>query len=164
MKTGMGIILELELSGILLYLMFWCFFNLSDGVEDEDDGNEEEEKLDKQLGDVDGEGADRLDEQMWGSDNEEEEETEEKVSALAPGYPTLTILLLYNTLSICCRLSHEKLSSQHQTKTCYKSYGWILRVHDKAKSSFFVTCMLWIISVKRIWNVCSVDKCFIPLC
>lgn len=39
------------------------------------DGEEErEEELDKQMGEVDGDDIDKLDEQMWGSDEEQGEE------------------------------------------------------------------------------------------
>lgn len=39
------------------------------------DGEEEkEEELDKQMGEVDGDDTDKLDEQMWGSDGEQGEE------------------------------------------------------------------------------------------
>lgn len=39
------------------------------------DGEEErEEELDKQMGEVDGDDTDKLDEQMWGSDEEQGEE------------------------------------------------------------------------------------------
>ncbi|KAI8498711.1 AAA ATPase midasin, partial [Branchiostoma belcheri] len=44
----------------------------SDSEEDEADENE----LDKQMGDVDGEGAEKLDEKLWGDDMEEEEQPE----------------------------------------------------------------------------------------
>ncbi|CAH1229365.1 MDN1 [Branchiostoma lanceolatum] len=44
----------------------------SDSDEDEADENE----LDKQIGDVDGEGAEKLDEKLWGDDMEEEEQPE----------------------------------------------------------------------------------------
>lgn len=43
--------------------------------EERSDGEEErEEELDKQMGEVDGDDIDKLDEQMWGSDEEQEEE------------------------------------------------------------------------------------------
>lgn len=43
--------------------------------EERSDGEEErEEELDKQMGEVDGDDTDKLDEQMWGSDEEQEEE------------------------------------------------------------------------------------------
>ncbi|XP_035663677.1 midasin-like [Branchiostoma floridae] len=45
----------------------------SDSEEDETNENE----LDKQMGDVDGEGAEKLDEKLWGDDMEEEEEQPE---------------------------------------------------------------------------------------
>lgn len=35
---------------------------------------EREEELDKQMGEVDGDDTDKLDEQMWGSDEEQGEE------------------------------------------------------------------------------------------
>lgn len=39
--------------------------------EERSDGEEErEEELDKQMGEVDGDDIDKLDEQMWGSDEE----------------------------------------------------------------------------------------------
>lgn len=43
--------------------------------EERSDGEEErEEELDKQMGEVDGDDTDKLDEQMWGSDEEQGEE------------------------------------------------------------------------------------------
>lgn len=43
--------------------------------EERSDGEEErEEELDKQMGEVDGDDIDKLDEQMWGSDEEQGEE------------------------------------------------------------------------------------------
>lgn len=43
--------------------------------EERSDGEEEkEEELDKQMGEVDGDDTDKLDEQMWGSDGEQGEE------------------------------------------------------------------------------------------
>lgn len=43
--------------------------------EERSDGEEEkEEELDKQMGEVDGDDTDKLDEQMWGSDVEQGEE------------------------------------------------------------------------------------------
>lgn len=43
--------------------------------EERSDGEEErEEELDKQMGEVDGYDIDKLDEQMWGSDEEQGEE------------------------------------------------------------------------------------------
>lgn len=43
--------------------------------EERSDGEEEkEEELDKQMGEVDGDDTDKLDEQMWGSDGELGEE------------------------------------------------------------------------------------------
>lgn len=43
--------------------------------EERSDGEEEkEEELDKQMGEVDGDDTDKLDEQMWGSDGERGEE------------------------------------------------------------------------------------------
>lgn len=42
--------------------------------EERSDGEEErEEELDKQMGEVDGDDTDKLDEQMWGSDEEQGE-------------------------------------------------------------------------------------------
>uniref|UniRef100_A0A8W8MR76 Midasin n=1 Tax=Magallana gigas TaxID=29159 RepID=A0A8W8MR76_MAGGI len=47
--------------------------------EERSDGEEErEEELDKQMGEVDGDDTDKLDEQMWGSDEEQEEEQGDK--------------------------------------------------------------------------------------
>lgn len=45
----------------------------SDGSDDEESGDE----LDKQMGDVDGAGEEQLDERMWGSDSEDEDENEQ---------------------------------------------------------------------------------------
>lgn len=43
--------------------------------EERSDGEEErEEELDRQMGEVDGDDIDKLDEQMWGSDEEQGEE------------------------------------------------------------------------------------------
>ncbi|XP_064595226.1 midasin-like [Liolophura sinensis] len=70
----------------------------ADGEEDEDDGNDEEEKLDKQLGDVDGEGADRLDEQMWGSDNEEEDAQDKEETGPGAGKQTESELVAKDDL------------------------------------------------------------------
>ncbi|XP_023290567.1 midasin-like [Orussus abietinus] len=42
---------------------------------DEGDGEEEDEEMDKEIGETE-EGADKLDEEIWGDDNEEEEEKE----------------------------------------------------------------------------------------
>ncbi|KAK3098216.1 hypothetical protein FSP39_017284 [Pinctada imbricata] len=46
----------------------------ADLEERSDDGREEEEEIDKQMGEVDDNDADKLDEQMWGGDNEEDEQ------------------------------------------------------------------------------------------
>jgi midasin len=40
----------------------------------EEEGGEEQEELDKQMGDVDGDTEDKLDERLWGSEDEEEVE------------------------------------------------------------------------------------------
>ena len=46
----------------------------------EDEKDDGEEDLDKQMGDLGDEQADRLDEQVWGSDDEDDKEDESKVS------------------------------------------------------------------------------------
>jgi len=50
--------------------------------QEEDDGKSESEggDLDKQMGDLNGEEADKLDERLWGDDDEEEEDEEEEDS------------------------------------------------------------------------------------
>ncbi|GAB1601935.1 midasin-like [Argonauta hians] len=58
-----------------------------DENESDEDENDEDDDMDKQMGDVESAGADRLDEQMWGSDEEEEETPmeEEKESGSGAG-------------------------------------------------------------------------------
>lgn len=55
----------------------------------EDDGKSDSEggDLDKQMGDLNGEEADKLDERLWGDDDEEEDEEEEdsKTEETGPG-------------------------------------------------------------------------------
>lgn len=55
----------------------------------EDDGKSDSEggDLDKQMGDLNGEEADKLDERLWGDDEEEEDEEEEdsKTEETGPG-------------------------------------------------------------------------------
>ena len=55
------------------------FWNVAEGEEDSDQEDKPEPELEKQMGDLEGAEADRLDDQMWGSDEEEEKE-EEKVT------------------------------------------------------------------------------------
>jgi len=43
-------------------------------VSDENEDDEDDDELDKEMGDLGGAEADKLDEQVWGSDEEEEEE------------------------------------------------------------------------------------------
>lgn len=45
--------------------------------EDDDEGDDNEEEMDKQMGDVDGPDSDKLDEQMWGSDEETEQQEDQ---------------------------------------------------------------------------------------
>ena len=53
-----------------------------EGEEEEEEGDDNE--IDKQMGDVDEQGGDKLDEQMWGSDEEEEQEQDKEV--ISPYY------------------------------------------------------------------------------
>lgn len=53
-------------------------FLLIEKDEEEDDNEKEEEDMDKQIGDADGEDNKKLDDRMWGSDDEDEPE-EKKV-------------------------------------------------------------------------------------
>lgn len=58
-------------------------------LSEEDDGKSDSEgrDLDKQMGDLNGEEADKLDERLWGDDDEEEDEEEEdsKTEETGPG-------------------------------------------------------------------------------
>ena len=54
-----------------------CFYVhlFTEGEEDDNEKDDkEDEDLEKQMGDVDGPDSDKLDDQMWGSDGEEESE------------------------------------------------------------------------------------------
>ena len=51
-------------------------FLITEGDDSEEDDKKEEEDLDKQMGDIDQKDIDKLDEQLWGSDEEESPETE----------------------------------------------------------------------------------------
>ncbi|XP_044531325.1 midasin [Gracilinanus agilis] len=55
--------------------------------EDDEKSNNENEELDKQMGDLNGEQAEKLDERLWGDDEEEEEEDEDdsKAEETGPG-------------------------------------------------------------------------------
>ncbi|XP_007484380.2 midasin isoform X1 [Monodelphis domestica] len=55
--------------------------------EDDEKSNNENEELDKQMGDLNGEQAEKLDERLWGDDEEEEEEDEDdsKTEETGPG-------------------------------------------------------------------------------
>ena len=64
--------------------------------EDEEEGEEEEEELERQMGEVDGEETEKLDEQMWGSDEEEEQDSEVHVVD-----NILTCVLALNCLKTC---------------------------------------------------------------
>ncbi|XP_069109146.1 midasin-like [Argopecten irradians] len=57
----------------------------SDG--EEEDGKDDEDKLDKQMGEVDEQDADKLDDQMWGSDDDQDddENKEDKKEESGPG-------------------------------------------------------------------------------
>lgn len=61
---------------------------LSLSEEDDEKSDSESGDLDKQMGDLNGEEADKLDERLWGDDDEEEEEEEEentKTEETGPG-------------------------------------------------------------------------------
>ena len=49
-------------------------FTEKDGDDSDAESELDENELDKQMGDLDGKDADKLDEQVWGSDDEQEEE------------------------------------------------------------------------------------------
>ena len=53
-----------------------------EGDEEEEEEENEEEELDKQMGEVDEQDTEKLDEQMWGSDDEEGPDSE--VTIMAP--------------------------------------------------------------------------------
>lgn len=54
--------------------------------EDDDDKSDSEgEELDKQMGDLNGEEADKLDERLWGDDDEEEDEEDHRTEETGPG-------------------------------------------------------------------------------
>ncbi|GFQ86921.1 midasin [Trichonephila clavata] len=55
--------------------------------ESEGSGDEEKEDLDKQMGDVDGDDTDRLDDKVWGSDSEDDAESEISDTDDAGGAP-----------------------------------------------------------------------------
>ncbi|XP_038203306.1 midasin isoform X2 [Arvicola amphibius] len=60
-----------------------------DGELEEEEGDEksdsEDEDLDKQMGDLNGEEADKLDERLWGDDEEEDEDDDSKAEETGPG-------------------------------------------------------------------------------
>lgn len=54
--------------------------------EDDEKSDSESADLDKQMGDLNGEEADKLDERLWGDDEEEEEEDEDSTTEeMGPG-------------------------------------------------------------------------------
>ncbi len=64
-----------------MLLLSSCAPTISEqGEDDDDDDQDAEEQLDKQMGDVDQPYADKMDEKMWGDEENEdgEEESEEK--------------------------------------------------------------------------------------
>ena len=62
---------------------------LTEGEEDDNEKDEkEDEDVEKQMGEVDGPDSDKLDDQMWGSEGEEE--SEDKVMCCV--YANLTVI------------------------------------------------------------------------
>ncbi len=57
---------------IYIVCLFVCLF--AEGDEDESGDDEEQPELEKEMGDLDGQDADKLDEQIWGSDDEDEDD------------------------------------------------------------------------------------------
>lgn len=60
---------------------------MSSFAEDDEKSDNEGSDLDKQMGDLNGEEADKLDERLWGDDDDEEEDEEEdsKTEETGPG-------------------------------------------------------------------------------
>lgn len=89
---------------------------LSLSEEDDEKSDSESGDLDKQMGDLNGEEADKLDERLWGDDDEEEEEEEEedtKTEETGPGmdevikkfpYPIVRRLRGDSLPTSCCHL------------------------------------------------------------
>ena len=64
---------------------------LTEGEEDDNEKDEEEnEDVEKQMGEVDGPDSDKLDDQMWGSEGEEE--SEDKVMLSWCVYANYTVI------------------------------------------------------------------------
>lgn len=53
--------------------------------EDDEKSDSEDGDLDKQMGDLNGEEADKLDERLWGDDEEEDEDDDSKAEETGPG-------------------------------------------------------------------------------
>uniref|UniRef100_H0VTT4 Midasin n=1 Tax=Cavia porcellus TaxID=10141 RepID=H0VTT4_CAVPO len=58
---------------------------LEEQEDDDDKSDSEGEELDKQMGDLNGEEADKLDERLWGDDDEEEDEEDHRTEETGPG-------------------------------------------------------------------------------
>ena len=110
------ILLTFSFQQIFLAILFW---NFAEGEEDSDQEEKPEPELEKQMGDLEGAEADRLDDQMWGSDEEEEKE-EEKVT-------DEDVVMKYNDglvqdCSISSALALEMLQS------CIKLSMWLINI------------------------------------
>lgn len=79
--------------------------------EDDEKSDSEGGDLDKQMGDLNGEEADKLDERLWGDDGEEEDEEEEdsKTEETGPGMDEVI-----KRLSPPCSPQLERKHSSHQ--------------------------------------------------
>lgn len=82
-------------------------------LSEEDDGKSDSEgrDLDKQMGDLNGEEADKLDERLWGDDDEEEDEEEEDSKTEETG-PGMDEVIKRFPPSCCPRV--ERRHSSHQ--------------------------------------------------
>ncbi|XP_070306217.1 midasin isoform X2 [Odocoileus virginianus] len=58
---------------------------LEEQEEDDENSDSETRDLDKQMGDLNGEEADKLDERLWGDDDDEDEEEDSKTEETGPG-------------------------------------------------------------------------------
>ena len=73
--------------------------------EKSEDENEEENELDKQMGEVDGQEAEKLDEKMWGDSDEEDEQEVQLVYLLLQHNRRLS-----NTFSVAMYIWRNKSS------------------------------------------------------
>lgn len=117
---------------------------------EEDDGKSDSEggDLDKQMGDLNGEEADKLDERLWGDDDDEEEE-DSKTEETGPGMDEVI-----KRFSPPCNPQFERRPSSNKLPLpviyCSSFSAFFSFFHPSFFSSFFFLSYLIELRAKRM--------------